>query len=114
MPTYDYRCEACEKEFEIFHSMSKTRRKCPDCGELRLTRLIGPGSGFIFRGSGFYITDYRSDEYKKAKASDVAAGSSSSSDTPSGDTPDKGASASKDSSGDSGKSEAKSSSSKDE
>jgi len=67
MPTYDYRCKACEHEFEEFQSMSaKHLRKCPECGKLKLERLIGIGAAVIFKGSGFYETDYRSDSYKKA------------------------------------------------
>ncbi len=67
MPTYEYLCEACGHEFELFQSMSASvKRKCPDCGKLKLKRLIGIGSGVIFKGSGFYQTDYRSDSYKKA------------------------------------------------
>ena len=69
MPTYDYECGACNRRFEIFHSIAETRKKCPKCGESKLNRLIGPGSGFLFRGSGFYITDHRSPDYSsKAKA----------------------------------------------
>jgi putative FmdB family regulatory protein len=60
MPTYDYVCEGCEHKFEHFQSMSSRRlRKCPDCGEPKLERLIGGGSGLIFKGSGFYETDYK-------------------------------------------------------
>lgn len=60
MPTYDYLCEACEHRFEEFQSMSaKTLRKCPRCGKNKLKRLIGSGSGVIFKGSGFYETDYK-------------------------------------------------------
>jgi putative FmdB family regulatory protein len=67
MPTYDYRCDGCEHEFEFFQSItSPVRRKCPECGELKLKRLIGTGGAVIFKGSGFYQTDYRSDSYKKA------------------------------------------------
>jgi putative FmdB family regulatory protein len=67
MPTYDYRCDACGHEFELFQSMSApVKRKCPDCGKLRLRRLMGTGAGVIFKGSGFYQTDYRSDSYKKS------------------------------------------------
>ena len=79
MPTYDYICEACGHEFEQFQSMTaKTLRKCPECGKLKLKRLIGTGAGVIFKGSGFYETDYRSENYKKAaKAeSDSASGKS--------------------------------------
>ena len=70
MPTYDYRCDLCEKTFEIFQSMNDPKLTiCPeeDCsGEVK--RLIGTGAGLIFKGSGFYETDYRSDSYKKAEA----------------------------------------------
>ena len=67
MPTYDYVCRNCEHAFEEFQSMSaKPLRKCPECGKLKLERLIGTGAGFIFKGGGFYETDYRSDGYKKA------------------------------------------------
>ncbi len=108
MPTYEYRCPKGHA-FDLFQRMSdEPGAACPECGAAA-ERILSGGAGFIFKGDGFYITDYRSDEYKKAKASDVAAGSSSSSDAP-----DKGTSSSKGSSGDSGKSEAKSSSSKDE
>ncbi|MAE61463.1 MAG: FmdB family transcriptional regulator [Planctomycetaceae bacterium] len=66
MPTYDYRCAACNHEMEAFQSMSaKPLRKCPECGKLKLKRLIGVGAGIIFKGSGFYETDYaRSSDYK--------------------------------------------------
>jgi len=71
MPTYDYRCAACEREFEIFQSMKdKPKRKCPECGKNALERLIGMGAGVIFRGGGFYETDYRSDSYRKAAEAD--------------------------------------------
>ncbi len=67
MPTYDYQCEACEHAFEEYHSITaKPIRKCPSCGQRKLVRLIGTGSGVIFKGSGFYQTDYRSAEYKKS------------------------------------------------
>ena len=67
MPTYDYLCDGCGHEFELFQSITdRVRRKCPECGELKLKRLIGPGGAVIFKGSGFYQTDYRSDSYKKA------------------------------------------------
>jgi putative FmdB family regulatory protein len=67
MPTYDYRCDACGHEFELFQRMSDSvKRKCPDCGEFKLQRLIGAGAGVIFKGSGFYETDYRSESYKQA------------------------------------------------
>ena len=71
MPTYDYRCQGCGHEFELFQSMSATvKRKCPECSELKLKRLIGTGGAVIFKGSGFFQTDYRSDSYKKAAEAD--------------------------------------------
>ena len=71
MPTYEYKCENCGHQFEQFQSItSKPLRVCPQCGENKLNRLIGAGSGIIFKGSGFYSTDYRKDSYKKAAASD--------------------------------------------
>ncbi len=74
MPTYDYRCNACDHEFEAFQSMKdKALRKCPECGKLKLERLIGTGAGVIFKGSGFYETDYRSSSYKKDAEADKKA-----------------------------------------
>lgn len=71
MPTYDYRCDACGYEFELFQQMSApVKKKCPECSKLKLKRLIGTGSGVMFKGSGFYETDYRSDSYKKAAKAD--------------------------------------------
>ena len=67
MPTYDYLCDECGHAFELFQQMTAAvKRKCPECGKLKLRRLVGTGAGVIFRGSGFYETDYRSDSYKKA------------------------------------------------
>ena len=67
MPTYDYVCEHCEHEFEEFQLITaKPLRKCPECKKPKLRRLIGAGAGVIFKGSGFYETDYRSDGYKKS------------------------------------------------
>src|SRR5882762_87494 len=78
MPTYEYRCAACGHEFELFQSIkSKPTRKCPKCGKNKVDRLLGVGSGMIFKGSGFYITDYRSEGYKQsAKAAEGAGGGS--------------------------------------
>ena len=77
MPTYEYECDACGHEFEEFQSMTaKPIKKCPKCGKLKIHRLIGAGAAVIFKGSGFYQTDYRSKEYKeKAKAESTPAGS---------------------------------------
>ena len=67
MPTYDYKCDACEHAFELFQSMSEpVKRKCPQCGRPKLRRLFGTGAAVVFKGSGFYQTDYRSESYKKA------------------------------------------------
>ena len=65
MPTYDYVCDECGYRFEEFQSITaEPLSTCPKCsGKVR--RLIGTGNGFLFKGSGFYITDYRSDSYKK-------------------------------------------------
>jgi putative FmdB family regulatory protein len=74
MPTYDYVCDACHHEVEIFHSIKdEPKRKCPECGRQKLRRLIGPGAAIVFKGSGFYQTDYRSDAYKKDAAADKSA-----------------------------------------
>ncbi|MCY2929577.1 MAG: zinc ribbon domain-containing protein [Planctomycetota bacterium] len=67
MPTYDYECDACGHAFEQFQSIKASPvRKCPACGKRKVRRLIGTGAGVIFKGSGFYQTDYRSDSYKKS------------------------------------------------
>jgi len=67
MPTYDYECDACGHEFELFQGINDPlQRKCPKCGKLKLRRLFGTGAAVVFKGSGFYQTDYRSESYKKA------------------------------------------------
>lgn len=77
MPTYEYECAACGHTVEIFQSITEAPiRKCPKCKKLRLRRLIGCGGGIIFKGTGFYETDYRSAEYK-SKAKQEESGSSS-------------------------------------
>ena len=70
MPTYEYKCDACGHRFEKFQSITADPiKKCPECGKNKVRRLIGTGAGLIFKGSGFYITDYRDSGYKeKAKA----------------------------------------------
>jgi putative FmdB family regulatory protein len=66
MPTYDYVCDACQYRFELFQGIKDSvKRKCPKCAKPKLRRLIGGGAGFLFKGSGFYVTDYRSDSYKR-------------------------------------------------
>lgn len=70
MPTYDYACRACGHALEIFHSMTEApKKKCPKCGKSKLERQIGGGAGVIFKGSGFYSTDYRSESYKAGEKS---------------------------------------------
>ncbi|MAG55995.1 MAG: FmdB family transcriptional regulator [Planctomycetes bacterium] len=77
MPTYDYVCTACNHKEEIFQSMSdKPKRTCPACKARKFKRLIGTGAAVIFKGSGFYETDYRSDSYKADQKKDTEAGSS--------------------------------------
>ena len=74
MPTYDYHCDACEHEFEHFQSIKDDLlKKCPECGKPKLRRLFGTGAAIVFKGSGFYKTDYRSDSYKKRAAEDKPA-----------------------------------------
>ncbi|MAT71166.1 MAG: FmdB family transcriptional regulator [Planctomycetaceae bacterium] len=71
MPTYDYECDACGHEFELFQSISEpVKRKCPECKKPKLRRLFGTGAAVVFKGSGFYQTDYRSDSYKQAAEKD--------------------------------------------
>ncbi|QQS09411.1 MAG: zinc ribbon domain-containing protein [Phycisphaerales bacterium] len=92
MPTYDYRCTACKHEFEQFQSMKdKPLRKCPKCGKNALDRLIGTGAAIVFKGSGFYQTDYRSENYKKAAESDKPANDSGATKTESASTDSKAA-----------------------
>lgn len=79
MPTYEYECPKCGKTFEVFQSMKDEPLKtCPDkkC-KGKVKRLIGTGAGLIFKGSGFYITDYRSEGYKQAAKKDSTTSSSS-------------------------------------
>ncbi|MGL4514925.1 MAG: FmdB family zinc ribbon protein [Lacipirellulaceae bacterium] len=82
MPTYDYECDACGHEFELFQAMSEAvKKKCPECAKLKLRRLFGTGAAIVFKGSGFYETDYRSDSYKKAAEKDKKGGDSKPSDS---------------------------------
>ena len=74
MPTYDYRCNNCDHEFELFQAMSAgVKKKCPECKKMTLERLIGTGAAVIFKGSGFYETDYRSKSYTSDKEADSKA-----------------------------------------
>ncbi len=83
MPTYEYRCNECGVKFERFHSIKADPiRDCPDCGKKgSVTRLISGGAGLIFKGDGFYITDYRSDSYKSAQKKEAVAPGNSSAKT---------------------------------
>jgi len=82
MPTYEYRCSECGHEFEEFQSItSKPIRKCPSCGKNKVDRLIGCGAGLIFKGSGFYQTDYRSEGYQKAAQAETEAAKPQSSES---------------------------------
>ncbi|OJW22723.1 MAG: FmdB family transcriptional regulator [Planctomycetales bacterium 71-10] len=75
MPTYDYVCDACGHEFEAFESIkADPQTDCAACGKPSLRRRIGPGAAILFKGSGFYQTDYRSDSYKKAAKADTSSG----------------------------------------
>ncbi len=77
MPTYDYRCQGCGHEFEEFQSIKAAPlATCPECREDKLQRLIGPGAALLFKGSGFYLTDYRSAGYKSAAKADSGGGAS--------------------------------------
>ena len=87
MPTYDYECDACSHLFEHFQSINDTLlKKCPECGKLKLRRLLGAGGAVMFKGSGFYQTDYRSDSYKKRAAEDKKSSDKGSSDAKSSDS----------------------------
>ncbi len=82
MPTYDYKCDNCDHVMELFQSITASpKKKCPECGKLKLKRLLGTGAGLIFKGSGFYETDYRSDSYKKGADSEKPKSDSKKSDT---------------------------------
>ena len=71
MPTYRYECQTCGHTLEAFQSMTeRALRKCPACGKLKLQRLIGAGAGLIFKGAGYYETDYRSASYQAGASGD--------------------------------------------
>jgi putative FmdB family regulatory protein len=90
MPTYDYQCDACDHRFELFQAISEDpKKKCPKCNKSKLRRLFGTGAALMFKGSGFYQTDYRSESYKKAseaekKSSTGESSSSTKAESPSG------------------------------
>jgi putative FmdB family regulatory protein len=88
LPTYEYKCDACGHAFEKFQSITAAPiKKCPQCGKSKVRRLIGTGAGLLFKGSGFYITDYRPDSYNNAAKADAPASASSNGETkPAGDS----------------------------
>ena len=89
MPTYEYICRKCEHEFDVFQSMTESpKRKCPKCGKNALERKIGLGAAILFKGSGFYQTDYRSESYKKAAEAEKPAKVESKSESKSEAKPD--------------------------
>jgi len=80
MPTYEYECQKCGKTFDLFQNISdKPIKKCTLCKDGKVKRLIGTGAGILFKGSGFYTTDYRSDSYNKGAKADSKPASSESS-----------------------------------
>src|SRR5947209_8641807 len=106
MPTYEYECPACDHKWEQYQSITaEPIKKCPKCGKNKARRLIGTGSSFIFKGSGFYTTDYRSDSYKKAAKADSDAASGKKPETKSTETGDKSTEATPAKSTETGKSE---------
>jgi putative FmdB family regulatory protein len=79
MPTYEYQCQHCGYDFEEYQQITaRPLRRCPSCGQTALKRLIGTGAGVLFRGSGFYQTDYRSSGYKEAAKKDKPEGAAGS------------------------------------
>lgn len=85
MPTYEYQCDACNHAFEEFQSIkAEALKKCPECGKKKLRRLIGGGAAILFKGSGFYQTDYRSESYKQSAQKEQSTTSSANGDGKSG------------------------------
>ena len=88
MPTYDYICDACKHEFEAYESIkADAQTTCPTCHEEKLRRKIGGGAAILFKGSGFYQTDYRSESYKSAAKADTASQAPKTSGESSGSSP---------------------------
>ncbi len=82
MPTYEYQCDACEHNFDELQSFSDAPLvKCPACGKKKLRRVFGAGAAILFKGSGFYQTDYRSESYKAGAKAEESAGKSDAKDS---------------------------------
>jgi len=76
LPTYDYECSACGHAWELYQQITeKPKRQCPNCKKSKAQRLIGTGAAVLFKGSGFYQTDYRSADYKQKASAEKSAGS---------------------------------------
>lgn len=96
MPTYDYECEACGHALEIFQGINDpVKKKCPECKKSKLKRQFGTGAAIVFKGSGFYQTDYRSEGYKQAAKKDSEAKSEKKSDSKKSETKSSDAKSSK-------------------
>ena len=79
MPTYDYECDACQHKFELYQGINdEVKKKCPECKKNKLRRLLGTGAAIVFKGSGFYQTDYRSESYRKSQAAEKSSSGSES------------------------------------
>ena len=112
MPTYEYECLDCDTRFDLFQSITEDAiEECPTCGG-KVKRLIGAGAGLIFKGSGFYITDYRSEGYKESAKKDTESSSESKKDKDSKSSDSKESSSKSGDSGDSTSSKSESSASK--
>lgn len=82
MPTYEYQCDGCQHNFDEFQSFSdKPLKKCPHCGKLKLRRVFGAGAAILFKGSGFYQTDYRSSSYKADAQAEASQGKTGKTDS---------------------------------
>lgn len=82
MPTYEYECDACDHQWELFQKITaRPVKKCPKCRKPKARRLLSSGGSILFKGSGFHTTDYRSSSYKKAAAADKPSPESKSKDS---------------------------------
>lgn len=98
MPTYDYECDACNHAWELFQKITDDPiKQCPECKKKKAVRQFGTGAAIVFKGSGFYQTDYRSDSYKKGAKADKDSKSDSKSEKKGGAKSDSGSKAKSDS-----------------